>query len=273
MTPDTVTPDPPRVRLDVEHPAARLTLTRPEVRNAFDDALIAELSAALLVVRNGFEIAPETAPRVLVVTGEGSAFCAGADMNWMRRSIGSTRDENEADAGRFARMMRDLDELPIPTIARVNGACLGGGMGLIACCDVVVAAEGADFGFTEVRLGIAPAVISSFVLPKIGVAAARRYFLTGEIFRADTAKAIGLVHEVVPSADLDLAVAGITAAIAGNGPLAVAAAKRLIRENTALARDQAIENSVKAIAGLRTSPEGQEGLGAFLEKRRPAWKK
>ncbi len=274
MTPDSTNPptSTPRVRLDVDGQIARLFLTRPEVRNAFDDVLIAELSAALLVVRNGFETEPSTAPRALVLTGEGTAFCAGADMNWMRRSVAYSRDENEADARRFAGMMRALDELPIPTIARVNGACLGGGMGLIACCDVVVAAEEADFGFTEVRLGIAPAVISSFVLPKIGAAAARRWFLTGEIFPASTAKSMGLVHEVVPLADLDLATARIAAAIAGNGPLAVAAAKRLIRENTALRRDDAIENSVRAIAALRASPEGQEGLGAFLEKRRPAWK-
>jgi len=275
VTPDSTNPPSsaaPRVRLDVDGQIARLFLTRPEVRNAFDDVLIAELSAALLVVRNGFETDPAIAPRALVLTGEGTAFCAGADMNWMRRSVAYSRDENEADARRFAGMMRALDELPIPTIARVNGACLGGGMGLIACCDVVVAAEEADFGFTEVRLGIAPAVISSFVLPKIGAAAARRWFLTGEIFPASAAKSMGLVHEVVPLADLDLATARIVAAIAGNGPLAVAVAKRLIRENTALRRDDAIENSVRAIAALRASPEGQEGLGAFLEKRRPAWK-
>src|SRR6185295_17830059 len=199
---------------------------------------------------------PDQAPRAVVLTGEGTAFCAGADANWMRRSVAYTREENEADARRMAGMLRSLDELPIPVIARVNGACLGGGMGLIACCDIVVAAEEADFGFTEVRLGIAPAVISSFVLPKIGAAAARRWFLTGEIFPASVAKSMGLVHEVVPLADLDLATARIAAAIAGNGPLAVAAAKRLIRENTALRRDDAIENSVRAIAALRASPEG-----------------
>lgn len=263
----------PRLKLEVEGQVARLTLTRPEVRNAFDEKLIAELTVALAAVRSEFETEPGTAPRALILTGEGAAFCAGADMNWMRRSAGFSRDENEADAGRFARMMRALDELPIPTIARVNGVCLGGGMGLVACCDMAVAADGVDFGFTEVRLGIAPAVISSFVLPKIGVAAARRYFLTGEIFKADVAKSIGLVHEIVPAAGLDAAVARLVDAIAANGPLAVAAAKRLIRENAALRKDDAIENSVRAIAALRASPEGQEGLGAFLEKRRPAWKK
>ena len=193
-------------------------------------------------------------------------------MNWMRKSVRFTRDENETDAMRFAGMMRALDELPIPTIARVNGACLGGGMGLIACCDVVIAAEGAEFGFTEVRLGIAPAVISTFVLPKIGAAAARRYFLTGEIFRASVARAIGLVHEVVSAEELDSAVARVVDAIRGNGPRAVAAAKRLIRDTLALRRGEAIQNAVRTIAALRASPEGQEGLGAFLEKRRPSWK-
>jgi methylglutaconyl-CoA hydratase len=263
----------PRIRLDVGGAVARLTLTRPEVRNAFDESLIAELTEALGVLTEGFRTNGGVAPRALVLTGEGSAFCAGADMNWMRRSVRFTREENEADAFRFARMLLALDELPIPTIARVNGACLGGGMGLIACCDVVVASTAADFGFTEVRLGIAPAVISTFVLSKIGAAAARRWFLTGEIFKAETAKAIGLVHEVAPAEGLDAAVDRLIEAIGGNGPLAVAEAKRLIRENAALSREQAITNSVRAIAALRASPEGQEGLGAFLEKRRPAWKK
>jgi methylglutaconyl-CoA hydratase len=145
-------------------------------------------------------------------------------------------------------------------------------MGLIGCCDVVVAAEAADFGFTETRLGIAPAVISSFVLPKIGAAAARRYFLTAEIFKAPVAREIGLVHEVVPPDGLDEAINRVVQALSGCGPRAVMAAKRLIRENLALTRDQAIENSVRIISGLRTSPEGQEGLGAFLGKRAPAWK-
>lgn len=267
------TPSFTRLRFEPAAPVARITLARPEVRNAFDDVLIAELAAALEAVRAGFEEAPDLAPRALVLTGEGAAFCAGADMNWMKRSVSFTREENEADAKRFAGMMRSLDELPIPTIARVNGACLGGGMGLIACCDLVVAAQGADFGFTEVRLGIAPAVISTFVLPKIGAAEARRYFLTGEIFKADEAHVIGLVTEVVAPDALDAAVERLVEALRGNGPRAVAAAKRLIREGLARTRDESIEHTVKTIAELRASPEGQEGLGAFLEKRRPAWKR
>lgn len=262
-----------RLRIERDGAVARLTLARPEVRNAFDDVLIGEMIQALEEIRGACEASPAQGLRALVITGEGAAFCAGADMNWMRRSVRFTREENEADARRFAGVLRGLDELPIPTIARVNGACLGGGMGLIACCDIVVALDSADFGFTEVRLGIAPAVISTFVLPKVGPAAARRLFLTGEVFKASVAREIGLVHEVVPADGLDAAVTRLVDALRGNGPNAVAAAKRLIREGLALSREESIEHTVRAIAGLRASPEGQEGLSAFLEKRPPSWKR
>jgi len=262
-----------RIRLEAQGPVARLTLARPEVRNAFDDVLIGELAEACATLRARAERGADGAPRALVITGEGSAFCAGADMNWMKRSVQWSREENEADARRFAAMLRGLDELPLPTIARVNGACLGGGMGLISCCDVVVAVENADFGFTEVRLGIAPAVISTFVISKIGPAAARRYFLTGETFKAAVARDIGLVHEVTAPGALDVAVDRLLEALHGNGPTAVAAAKRLVREGLALSREESIENTVRAIAVLRASPEGQEGLGAFLGKRPPSWKR
>jgi methylglutaconyl-CoA hydratase len=263
-----------RIRLERDGAVARLTLARPDVRNAIDDVHIGELIEACASLRAEADAGADKAPRAVVITGEGTAFCAGADMNWMKRSVQFTREENEADARRFAGMMRGLDELPIPTIARVNGACLGGGMGLISCCDMVVALEGADFGFTEVRLGIAPAVISTFVLPKVGAAAARRYFLTGEIFKAPIAREIGLVHETVADvAALDAAVGRLVEALSGNGPAAVAASKRLIREGLASTRDESIERTAKLIAGLRASPEGQEGLGAFLEKRRPSWKR
>ena len=263
----------PGIRFESRGPIARLTLARADVRNAFDDRLIGEVAEACDALREEAERGGAAAPRALVITGDGTAFCAGADMNWMKRSVQFTREENQADARRFAGMLRALDELPIPTVARVNGACLGGGMGLISCCDIVVAVDTAQFGFTEARLGIAPAVISPFVLPKIGAAAARRYFLTAEIFGAGEAKAIGLVHEAVPAPELDQAVDRVTAAIIANGPLAVAAAKRLIREALARTREEALENAVGAIAGLRASPEGQEGLSAFLEKRPPAWKR
>jgi methylglutaconyl-CoA hydratase len=265
---------PTGLRLERDGAEARLTLARPEVRNAFDEVLIGELGEAVETLR-GWAADPGAggAPRVAVLTGEGAAFCAGADMNWMKRSVAFTREENEADARRFAGVLRALDELPLPVVARVNGACLGGGMGLISCCDMVVAVESADFGFTEVRLGIAPAVISTFVLPKIGPAAARRYFLTGEIFKAPAAREMGLVHEIArDAAALDVAIDGLIAALRGNGPNAVAAAKRLIREGLSRTRDESIEQTARTIAGLRASPEGQEGLGAFLEKRRPSWK-
>jgi len=262
-----------RLKLDLSAPAARLTLDRPEVRNAFDDRLIGEILDALQETHEAWDAAAGQAPRALVLTGAGESFCAGADMNWMRRSAGYSRDENEADAMRMAAMLRALDELPLPTIARVNGACLGGGMGLIACCDVVVSVDAAKFGFTEARLGIAPAVISAFVLPKIGASAARRHFLTAEIFGANEAKAMGLVHEVVPAGNLDAAVEGFMAALNGNGPHAVSAAKMLVREALARPRKDAVENAVRVIAALRASAEGQEGLGAFLEKRPPSWKR
>lgn len=262
-----------RLELDLETPVTRLTLNRPEVRNAFDDRLIGEMLDALEEVRAAHEAPGEAGPRVLILTGVGETFCAGADMNWMRRSVTYTRDENEADAKRMASMLRALDELPIPTIARVNGASLGGGMGLVACCDMVVAVDSAQFGFTEARLGIAPAVISTFVLGKTGAAAARRWFLTAEIFGASEAKAMGLVHEAVPAAELDATVDRLVKALLGNGPRAVTAAKLLIREALVRSRKEALENAVRVIAGLRASPEGQEGLGAFLEKRPPSWKR
>jgi len=262
-----------RLKLELESPVSRLTLDRPDVRNAFDDRLIGELLDALGELRAAQEAAPDQAPRAVVLTGAGQTFCAGADMNWMRRSITYTRDENEADATRMAAMLRELDELPIPTIARVNGAALGGGMGLLACCDIVVSVDTAQFGFTEARLGIAPAVISTFVLPKIGVAAARRYFLTAEIFGPAEAKTMGLVHEVAPAGELDQAVDRFVTALKGNGPRAVSAAKQIIRESLGRTRKESIESTVHVIAALRASPEGQEGLGAFLEKRAPSWKR
>jgi methylglutaconyl-CoA hydratase len=260
MNPTTFT----RIRLERDGAVARLTLARPDVRNAFDDVLIGELGEACVSLRAEAEAGADAAPRALVITGEGTAFCAGADMNWMKRSVAFTREQNEADARRFAGMMRGLDELPIPTIARVNGACLGGGMGLISCCDMVAAVEGADFGFTEVRLGIAPAVISPFVLAKIA-AHARRYFTTGERFGAETALRIGLVDEVAD--DVAGAVARIVADVLRSGPAAVRAAKRLVLEPL---RDG--EQLARVAAGLRGGEEGQEGLRAFLEKREPTWR-
>ena len=251
------------VQVTVRDAIATVTLDRPDVRNAFNEEVIAELRQAFA----GF--APGV--RAVVLTGAGPIFCAGADVQWMRRSKDFTEEENARDARAMALMYRAIDECPLPVLGLVRGAAFGGGAGLVACCDVVVAAEGAQFGFTEVRLGIVPANISTFVLPKIGARAARRYFLTGERFDAGEALRIGLVHEVAPDGAVDAKVAAIAAEIAKCGPRAVSVAKALVREGLALPRDAAIENTIRIIARVRVSPEGQEGLAAFLEKRKPRW--
>ncbi len=228
----------------------RITIARPERRNAFDAALIAELTEAFTDVGDA---------RAVVLSGDGPSFCAGADVEWQRSSIDLTYDENVADALRLYRMLEAIDACPAPVVARVQGFALGGGSGVVACADVVVAGPDAVFGFTEVRLGIIPAVISPFVLSRIGQGAARRYFLTGERFDADVALRIGLVHEVAE--DLDGAVERVVGHLLAAGPEAVRAAKRLVRERPLG------EETAHIAAGLRTSPEGQEGLRAFLEKR------
>ena len=209
--------------------------------------------------------------RVVVLTGVGDVFCAGADVNWMRESVQRTEADNRRDAARMEAMFRAIDECPCPVVARINGAALGGGMGLLACCDIAIAVDTAQFGYTEVRLGIVPAVISPYSLAKIGKQAARRFFLTGETFDAKTARAIGHVHEVVAADTLDACVEGIVSLLEKNGPKAVRTAKKLIREVGAMDRDEAREHTIATIARVRTSAEGQEGLSAFLEKRRPGW--
>jgi methylglutaconyl-CoA hydratase len=231
----------------------RVTLTRPERRNAFDATLIAELAEAFADVGDA---------RAVVLSGEGPSFCAGADVEWQRASIDLDYDENVEDAMRLYRMLEAIDSCPAPVVCLAHGFVLGGGSGLVACADIAVAAPDAVFGFTEVRLGIIPAVISPFVLPKIG-AAARRYFLTGERFDADVALRIGLVHEVAD--DAQSAVDSIVAALVAGGPEAVREAKRLVRE-----RPSGVATAEIA-AARRTSAEGQDGLRAFLEKRSPAW--
>ena len=244
---------------------ATVSLNRPEVRNAFDDVLIGELTTLFA------ELGAEPAVRVIVLTGEGPVFCAGADVNWMKRSIAYTQEQNKSDALRMSAMFRTIDECPKAVIGRVNGTCFGGGMGLISCCDVVVSVDSAQFAFTEVKLGIVPAVISAYVAPRIGAAAARRYFLTAEVFGPEEARRLGLVHEISPAGGLDAKVVGITAAILKNGPAAVATAKSLIPQVLSKSRPDAIEYTASLISKVRTSPEGQEGLGAFLEKRKPTW--
>ncbi len=251
------------LRLETRGPVATVTIDRPDVRNAFNEQVIEELHAAFT------SLAGEV--RVVVLTGGGQIFCAGADVQWMKKSLAYSEKENARDAAAMAAMFRAIDECSRPVIGRVNGHALGGGSGLVACCDMVVAVEGAKFGFTEVRLGIVPANISTFVLPKIGPRAARRYFLTGERFDAIRAKEIGLIHEIVPPDRLDAQVQELVEAILQCGPDAVATAKEIVRQGMALSRDDAIAYTVKTIARVRVSPEGQEGLAAFLEKRKPRW--
>jgi methylglutaconyl-CoA hydratase len=242
------------LRVERDGDVLRVTLARPERRNAFDAALINELGDAFADVGDA---------RVVVLAGDGSSFCAGADVDWQRSSIELTYDENVEDYRRLYRMLQAVDRCPAPVVARVQGFALGGGSGIVACCDVAVAAEDATFGFSEVRLGIIPAVISPMVLGKIGPAAARRYFLTGERFDAQTALRIGLVDEVAD--DVGQAVERLTAAILSGGPTAVREAKRLVLEPG----DE--EDLLARASERRTSAEGQDGLQAFLEKRAPGW--
>ena len=245
-----------------------LTLNRPEVRNAFNDELIGELRdwAARLA---GERL--ETRPRVAVLDGAGKVFCAGADVGWMSRSVDQTEAENLRDAMAMSQMFAALDTLPLALVGRVHGAALGGGAGLAAVCDLVVADELAVFGFTEVKVGIIPAVISPFVLAKIGRSAARQFFLTGARFPAARAMEIGLVHAIAPERELDNVVAGWVREVLAAGPEAVAAAKALIPQVWSASIDAALPITSQAIACRRVSREGQEGLRAFLEKRKPSW--
>jgi len=252
----------------VEHDAVvEVRLNRPEVRNAFSAGMIAELHEVARSLAEREEI------RVVVLRGEGPVFSAGADLNWMRASLDASREENEEDARRLAAMLDALDRLPQFLVGRVQGAALGGGMGLVAVCDVVVAAEDARFGFTEVRLGLIPATISPFVVRKIGVGMARRYFQTGEIFSAEVARTLGLVHEVVPQEGLDETVDRLIHRVLRNAPQAVREAKLLARLYTdaTLDREKAMDLTARWLARIRVQEEAQEGIRAFLEKRDPRW--
>ncbi len=252
--------------LDRDGAVATLAIDRAAVHNAFDDTLIGELTAAL----EG--IAADTDVRILVLTGRGASFSAGADLGWMQRMAAADEATNHADALALARLMRVLDELPQATIARVNGAAYGGGVGLIACCDIAIGSDGARFGLTETRLGLVPAVISPYVVRAIGARWARRLFLTGETFDAARAGAIGLLHEVVSPDQLDATVMRLARLLVRAGPMAVREAKALVRRiaDGADADDRDAANAA-LIARLRVSTEGQEGIAAFLGKREPTW--
>jgi methylglutaconyl-CoA hydratase len=257
-------PDPV-LRVEREGARARVVLSRPEVRNAFNAELIALLRDTFVA------LGADSAVRVVLLEGAGKTFCGGADVNWMRGSLELGEDENVRDAEAMSDMYRAIDRCPKPVIAKVHGAALGGGAGLCAVADAVVAERETIFGFTETKLGIIPAVISPFVLAKIGASHARRFFLTGERFDAERASAIGLVHEVAGADALDGTVDAIAAELETAGPEAVAAAKRLIVTVTAASYDESRAITARAIARRRTSEEGQEGLRAFLERRRASW--
>ncbi len=254
-----------RVELVIDGAVARVWLARPEARNALDGALISELRDVVSTVSARDDV------RVIVLGGRGPVFCAGADLGWMKTAGAFTREENLEDARSIASLFEIIDRSPKAVVARVHGAALGGGAGLVAACDIAVAAEGTAFGFSEVRLGLIPAVISPYVLRKIGVSAARGLFLTGERFDAARAVAIGLLHHVVPESELDAAVAGRVQELLKAAPGAVAAAKALIRDVAGRSPEEVRETTAERIAERRASAEGREGLLAFLEKRPPGW--
>ena len=247
---------------------SHLELGRPEVRNAFNAALIGELQRAFDA------LAADESVRAVVISGAGKTFCGGADIAWMRASLDLAREENLEDARAMSRMFRTIDRFPKPVVGRIHGAALGGGAGLVAVCDIAVASTETLFGFTETKLGILPAVISPFVLAKIGLSHARALALTGQRFDAHRALAIGLVHEVVEDASaLDAAIRRVTDEIATASPTGIAATKALFARVRETTYDDTLDLTADAIATQRTSAEGQDGLRAFLEKRQPAWAK
>ena len=245
---------------------ATLTLNRPEVRNAFNDELIAALTAAIL------DVGARDAVRCVVIAAEGKAFCAGADLNWMRRMADYTHDENLLDAAKLAEMLRVLYACPKPTIARVQGDAYAGGTGLVAACDIAVSSETAAYCLSEVKLGLIPATISPYVIRAMGARAAHRYFLTAERFDAAEAFRIGFVHAVVPTDALDAKVAELATTLVNAGPEAIKACKRLVQDVAERDIDAAlIQMTVEGIANIRVSPEGREGVQSFLNKRAPNW--
>ena len=250
------------ITLSSQAQVVRVTLARPDVRNAFNAEVIRELRDTFV------RLSDDPHVRAVVLAGEGPSFCGGADINWMRGALDLSYDQNVGDAEAMSEMFRAIDRCAKPVIGRIHGAALGGGSGLTAVCDIAIASDDALFGFTEVKLGIIPAVISPFVLAKIGTSHARSLFLTGERFDAQRAYHIGLVHRVVPTDQLDSAVDEALAQIMTSGPNAVAAAKALVPRVLAASYDETLGITSNAIALQRTSPEGQEGLRAFLERRK-----
>lgn len=255
---------PSHLLITVDGPVVHVTLNRAEVRNAFNEDLIADLTTWA-------QTTDTSSGRVAILRGEGPVFCAGADLNWMSKMVGYSQEENVRDAHALGAMFEALNGLPIPLIGRIQGAALGGGAGLAAVCDIVVAADDAVFGFTEAKLGILPAVISPYVIAKIGQSAARELFLTASRFSSARAREIGLVHAVVPAPDLDTTIDAYVRELATSGPEAIAGAKALIAHVAGRPSAEVSDLTAETIAHHRVSPEGQEGMRAFLGKRKPSW--
>lgn len=255
------------IRLTLEKKVARITFNRPEVHNAFNTAMIAELADVFEQLKRDESV------RVIVLTGEGQSFCAGADINWMREIIHYSYEQNLQESLQLAEALHRLYTLPKPTVAMVNGTAIGGGNGFLSACDIAVAAEEARFGLSEVKIGLVPAAISPYVIRKIGESKAREYFLTGKRIPARKAREIGLVNEVVPLKRLKSAVDDLVKLLLTSGPEALASCKELIFRVPQLSLEEAKEFTARMIANLRISEEGQEGMAAFLEKRKPKWNK
>lgn len=253
--------------IQIHGPVARVFLNRPEVRNAFNDGVIAELTAAFT------QLGQDQTLRAIVLGGHGKAFCAGADLSWMRTMAGYTWDQNRSDAEALAQMLWTLWSCPLPVVGRVHGDCYAGGLGLAAVCDVLVAAEGVQFCLSEARLGLLPATIGPYVVKALGEQAARRYFVTAERFDAQRAQQLGFVHECVPADLLDSTVDQIVATLVANGPAAVKACKQLVQDVAGRPITAELRaDTARRIADIRASDEGREGVQAFLNKREPAWR-
>jgi methylglutaconyl-CoA hydratase len=254
------------IALSLSGGVAQVRLAKPDLRNAFNDEMIAELTQAFVQVGAREDV------RAVVLAAEGKAFCAGADLNWMRRMADYTREQNLADADQLAQMLRTIYECPKPTIARVQGDVFAGGMGLVAACDIVVSVDNAQYCLSEVKLGLIPATISPYVVRAMGARAAHRYFLTAERFSAQEAHRIGFVHELASAEQLDAKLAEITQALCNAGPQAVKACKKLLHEVAGRDIGQPlIDQTVAGIADIRASAEGKEGVQSFLQKRKPSW--
>ena len=255
--------------LDIRHPSphvAEVWLNRPEVRNAFNDGVIAALTEAFTRLNQDTEL------RVVVLAGHGKAFCAGADLNWMRAMADYSWDENRADAGKLAEMLWTLDQCPVPVIGRIHGDCYAGGMGLASVCDVLVASDNVTFCLSEARLGLLPATIAPYVVRAMGGQAARRWFTTAERFSAAQGQAMGFVHELCTPDEIDARVAALVATLVANGPAAVRACKQLVRDVAGRPVDAALrDETARRIADIRASAEGREGVSSFLGKRQPSW--